>query len=147
MRDRERRMFGPFVVAPLLVDQRAFDAYALLVEAGGRRLRYSGHAQTAGLGGGSSTSRLGVCAPRSLRAHDSAVRRSTTRPSRESSETFRKLCRETTGMMRACYSCQHIDRLVTLCRAAKRAGRVLILDLYTAVVAAAKWRRLDSEPF
>ena len=49
MRDRERRMFGPFVVTPLLVDHSAFDAHPLLVEAGGRRLLYSGDAQTAGL--------------------------------------------------------------------------------------------------
>ena len=35
MRDRAGRMFGPFVVTPLLVDHGAFDAYALLVEAGG----------------------------------------------------------------------------------------------------------------
>jgi hypothetical protein len=127
-------MFGPLVVTPLLVDHGAFDAYALLVEAGGRtapalQRRCANH----GPGGGSSTSRLGVCAPRSLRAHDSAVRRSTTRPSRESSETFRKLCRQTTGMMRACYSRQHIDRLVTLCRAAKRAGRVLATAFTTVV--------------
>jgi hypothetical protein len=46
---------------------------------------------------------------------------------------LRKLCRETTGMMRACYSGQHIDRLVTLCRAAKRAGRVLATAFTTVV--------------
>jgi ribonuclease J len=34
--------FGPFTVTPYLVDHSAFDAYALLVEAGGRRLFYSG---------------------------------------------------------------------------------------------------------
>src|SRR3954447_25133444 len=33
---------GPFTVTPYLMDHSAFDAYALLVEAGERRLLYSG---------------------------------------------------------------------------------------------------------
>lgn len=40
--DREPLMIGPFKVTPYLVDHSAFDAYALHVEAGGRRLFYSG---------------------------------------------------------------------------------------------------------
>ena len=42
MRDRQPVAVGPFLVTPLLVDHSAFDAYALLVEAGGQRLLYSG---------------------------------------------------------------------------------------------------------
>jgi ribonuclease J len=37
----------------------------------------------------------------------------------------------------AIYSAQNIDRLVTLYRAAKRAGRQFVMDLYTASMAAA----------
>ena len=44
---------------------------------------------------------------------------------------------DTTGMVLAAYSAQNIDRLVTLYRAAKRAGRKLVLDLYGATIAAA----------
>lgn len=33
---------GPFAITPFLVDHSAFDAYALLIEANGRRLFYSG---------------------------------------------------------------------------------------------------------
>lgn len=33
---------GPFTVTPLLADHSAFDAYSLVVEAGGRRLLYTG---------------------------------------------------------------------------------------------------------
>ena len=41
---RDQRPFeiGPFRITPLLVDHSAFDAYALLVEADGRRLCNSG---------------------------------------------------------------------------------------------------------
>src|SRR3712207_3740506 len=40
----DRRAFevGPFRITPYLVDHSGFDAYALLVEAGGKRLFYSG---------------------------------------------------------------------------------------------------------
>jgi ribonuclease J len=41
-RDREPFEVGPFRVTPFLVDHTAFDAYTLLVEAGGRKLLYSG---------------------------------------------------------------------------------------------------------
>jgi ribonuclease J len=42
LRDRVPIRLGPFSVTPLLVDHSAFEAFALLVEAGGRRLLYSG---------------------------------------------------------------------------------------------------------
>lgn len=42
MSDGQALMLGPFTVTPLLVDHSAFESYALLVEAGGRRLLYSG---------------------------------------------------------------------------------------------------------
>lgn len=42
LRHREALRLGPFTVTPWLVDHSAFDAYALLVEAGGRRLIYTG---------------------------------------------------------------------------------------------------------
>jgi ribonuclease J len=40
--DRGSFALGPFRLTPYLVDHSAFDAYALLAEAGGRRLFYSG---------------------------------------------------------------------------------------------------------
>ena len=36
--DRKALQIGPFIVTPYLVDHSAYDAYALLIEAGGRRL-------------------------------------------------------------------------------------------------------------
>ena len=40
--DGQPLTLGPFTVTPYLVDHSAFDAYALLVEANGKRLFYSG---------------------------------------------------------------------------------------------------------
>jgi ribonuclease J len=40
--DRKTIQAGPFHITPYLVDHSAYDAYALLVEANGRRLFYSG---------------------------------------------------------------------------------------------------------
>lgn len=48
LRDMETLRLGPFGVTPLPVDHSAFDAYALLVEAGGRRLLYSGDLRATG---------------------------------------------------------------------------------------------------
>lgn len=51
--DRHPLQIGPFRITPYLVDHSAYDAYALMVEAGGRRLFYSGdihaHGRKAGL--------------------------------------------------------------------------------------------------
>jgi glyoxylase-like metal-dependent hydrolase (beta-lactamase superfamily II) len=40
--DREPIQLGPFTITPYLMDHSAYDAYAILVEAGGRRLFYTG---------------------------------------------------------------------------------------------------------
>ena len=40
--DRQPIQIGPFTITPYLADHSAFDAYSLLVEAGGTRLFYSG---------------------------------------------------------------------------------------------------------
>ena len=47
---------------------------------------------------------------------------------------FVRAFRETEGIHLVWASAQNIDRMVTIFRAAKRTGRVLVIDLYTAVV-------------
>ena len=49
-------------------------------------------------------------------------------------------CKETEGMVLAMFSPQNIDRLVTMYRACLRSGRDLVVDLYTAAIAAATGR-------
>jgi len=48
LRDGQPLRIGPFTVTPVLVDHSAFDAYALVVEADGRRLVYSGDTRAHG---------------------------------------------------------------------------------------------------
>ena len=42
LHDRDPLELGPFSITPYLVDHSAFDAFALLIEAEGKRLLYSG---------------------------------------------------------------------------------------------------------
>jgi ribonuclease J len=139
--DGETRSMGPFAVTPLLVDHSAFEAYGLLVEAGGRRLLYTGdlrgHGRKAGL-----WCRLLEHPPKPVHV----LLMEGTRLSRpeehntteqEVEERLVDLCRQTPGLVLVFYSGQNIDRLVSVYRAAKRAGRTLVLDLYGAAVAAA----------
>ncbi len=145
MRDREQLAVGPFTVTPLLVDHSAFDAYALLVEAGGRRLLYSGDLRAHGRK--PSTWRRLIDEPpagvHALVLEGTRLSRpgeqNTTE--REVEHQLAKLCGETEGIVLVCYSGQNIDRLVSVYRASKRAGRMLVLDLYGAAVAAATRRK------
>ncbi len=144
MRDREQLTLGPFTVTPLLVDHSAFDAYALLVEAGGRRLLYSGDLRAHGRKP-ATWRRLLDEPPEGV----NALLLEGTRLSRPAEHNMTEqqverqlagLCEETKGIVLVCYSGQNIDRLVTVYRAAKGSGRILILDLYGAAVAAATGR-------
>jgi ribonuclease J len=145
LRDRTPLRIGPFTVTPYLVDHSAFDAYALLVEAAGRRLFYSGDFRAHG--------RKSALLERLLREPPPAVNvlllegtnigSSPARPGPSEydvEERCVKLFKATSGMVLACYSAQNIDRLVTLFRAAQRSGRTLVLDLYAATMARATGR-------
>lgn len=124
------------------MDHSAFDAYAILVEAGGRRILYSGdlraHGRKATL-----FERLLAEPPRDvdvLLLEGTNIRAAPAHagPSeRDVEEDCVDLFRGTEGMLLACYSAQNIDRLVTLFRAAKRADRTFVMDLYTATIARA----------
>jgi ribonuclease J len=54
--------------------------------------------------------------------------------------------RATGGMVATFSSAQNIDRLVTVYRAARRSGRTLVVDLYTATVATATGRSTIPQP-
>ena len=130
---------GPFTITPYLVDHSAFDAYALLVEAGGRRLFYTGDIRGHGnksalferllrkppervdtlLMEGSSLGRLDEHAQ--FPTEDEIEARLV--------EHFRD-----PGFIAICASAQNIDRIVKIYRACKRTGRTLLLDLYAMEV-------------
>lgn len=140
LRDREAFHVGPFRITPYLVDHSGFDAYALLVETGGKRLFYSGDFRGHGrkamlferlllhpprdidvlLMEGSSLGRLGE--------HDRFPFEF------ELESQLVEVLRKAPGMGLVACSAQNIDRVVTVYRAAKRTGRQLIVDAYTAEI-------------
>jgi ribonuclease J len=140
IQDRTPIKLGPYTITPYLVDHSAYDAYALLVEADGKRLFYSGDLRAHG--------RKGALFEKLLREPpenvDVLLMEGTTlgRPGTEEgfpTETdlehrFVELFKHTPGMPLVWCSGQNIDRIVTVFRACKRSGRQLILDLYTAHV-------------
>lgn len=140
--DRETIQAGPFHITPYLVDHSAYDAYALLVEANGRRLFYSGdiraHGRKAAL-----FERLVAHPPQPIHAmlmegsslgrlHPDQAFPSEAEIEARMVERFRK-----PGFVGVCASAQNIDRVVSIYRACKRADRTLVMDLYALEVMAA----------
>lgn len=130
--------FGPFRVTPHLVDHSAYDAHALEVEAGGRRLFYSGdirgHGRKAAL-----FEKLVSHPPKNvdvmLMEGSSFGRLDPDLSFPTESEVEQRLVEligQTNGLALVAASAQNIDRMVSLYRACKRTGRTLIIDLYTA---------------
>ena len=138
LQHRHRLRLGPFTVTPYLVDHSAYDAYAILVEADGRRLFYTGdlraHGRKPGL-----FERLIVHPPPNvdiLLMEGTTLQRQGTdngSPSETDIETdFVSIFKSIQGMPLVWCSGQNIDRIVTVFRAAKKSGRRLIMDMYTA---------------
>jgi ribonuclease J len=128
---------GPFAVTPLLTDHSAFDAYMLLIEVYGKRILYSGDFRAHGRKS-SLTRRLMATPPQNL---DVLVMEGTNLGSDKSCETesdsenaFVDLFQSTAGRVFVAWSAQNVDRTVTLYRACLKAGRTLVVDLYTAEV-------------
>jgi ribonuclease J len=131
---------GPFKITPFLVDHSAYDAYAFLIEAGGKRLFYSGDFRAHGrksalfyrfiekppcnidalLVEGSSLSRLSSDQrfPSESEIEDQLV----------------QAYSATDGMALIHTSAQNIDRIVSILRACKKTGRRLVIDLYAAAI-------------
>lgn len=138
---------GPFTITPYLNDHSAFDAYSMVIEAGGKRLFYSGdiraHGRKAAL-----FEQLLADPPRDIdvllmegthvRPEGDGTERGMSEADVENAcvETFRT----TEGMVLAAFSPQNIDRLVTFFRAAVRSKRIMVMDLYAAAIAKATGR-------
>ena len=136
---------GPFRLTPYLNDHSAFDAYSLLVEADGRRLFYTGdirgHGRKASLFEQlrrDPPSEVDVLLMEGTNVRPGAGEPDTASVTTESDveASMAKRMRETAGMVLVVTSAQNIDRLVTIYRAAKQTGRDLVVDLYSASIAA-----------
>jgi ribonuclease J len=150
---------GPFTITPYLVDHSAYDSYALLIDAGGRRLLYTGDLR--GHGRKSSLfdrmladpppdidtlllegTHVDACAEPDADADRYAETLTETEVELAMAATFRA----TVGLPVVIASAQNIDRLVTVYRAARLAGRTLLVDLYTAAVAQSTGRSTIPQP-
>jgi ribonuclease J len=128
---------GPFTVTALLTDHSAFDAHMLLIEAGGKRVLYSGDFRIHGRKS-SLVERLMASPPQNV---DVLLLEGTnlgsdkpTKSEADLEDDFVNLFHETPGRVFVAWSAQNVDRTVTLYRAAKKTGRTLVVDLYTAEV-------------
>ena len=130
---------GEFRITPFLVDHSAFDAYAFLIEAGGKRLFYTGDFRDHGR---KSKTFPFICKTLSRTRVDALLLEGTMlgRP-QERTPTEDEIEKQLVGLLTAkhgpffiCMSAQNIDRLVSLYRAVLQTGFELIVDVYTAHV-------------
>lgn len=145
LEDRVPLRLGPFTITPYSVDHSAYDAYALLIDAGGGRLFYTGDIRAHGRKR-ALFERLVDDPPPDV---DVLVMEGTNvRPAGEKLEkpigtesdvelALAETLRGARGLGVVISSAQNVDRLVTAYRAAKRSGRTLVVDPYTADVARA----------
>ncbi len=138
--DRQHFAWGPFQITPYLVDHSAFDAYAFLIEADGQRVFYSGDFRAHGRKS-KLYDRMVARPPKNI---DVLLMEGSSLGRLDLGTTFeteadleQRLVTEfnaTEGLALAYLSAQNIDRVVTIFRAAKRSGRRLVIDLYTAAI-------------
>lgn len=140
LRHRQPIAIGPFRITPFLACHSGYDAYSLLVEAGGRRLFYSGDLRAHGRKAGIFESLL-AHPPRDVHAmlmEGSALGRLDPEArfptEQEIEERLLAVMRAAPGLVLVAASAQNVDRVVGIHRAAKRAGRRLVLDLYASEV-------------
>ena len=129
---------GDFTITPYLVDHSATDAYAVLIEAEGKRLFYSGDLRSHG--------RKGILfenlVKRPIRDIDllflegTMLKRSNDLFPDETAveNTIFQTIQQQKNISFLLSSSQNIDRIVSAYRACKRAGKVLVIDIYTAWV-------------
>ena len=129
---------GEFTVTPYLMDHAGFDAHAYLIEAGGKRILYSGDFREHG--------RKSKAFEFFLRATPKPVdalllegtmmgRKAEEVPTEDDiEESMVETLRKTDGPVLLFASSQNIDRMVSAFRAARRSGRLMVIDLYTAHV-------------
>jgi ribonuclease J len=151
--DRAPIKLGDFTVTPYLMDHSAFDSYALLVEAEGKRLFYSGDIR--GHGRKKKLFEALVHHPpegvdvllcEGTHVRPAGVKDEPPRTEDDVEVSLAERMKATDGAVYVISSAQNIDRLVTVYRARKHAGRILVTDLYTATVAHSTGRSTIPQP-
>jgi ribonuclease J len=137
-KNRIKFIIGPFQITPFLNDHSAYDAYSLLIEADGKTIFYTGDFRTHGRKAGIFKQLLetgpknvdvllmeGTNIGRGLKS-DKPVTED------ELEKDIKDVLNNTRGLVLSWFSGQNIDRFVTFYKAAKRANRTMIVDLYIA---------------
>jgi len=140
IKHKEQIVLDPFTITPYLMDHSAYDAYAFLVEAKGKKVFYSGDFRSHGRKGklferliqnppkdvdvllmeGSTLGRLGL---------------ENEYPSEDELEVrLIEHFHSTEGISLIWTAGQNIDRLVSIYKACRKTGKKLIVDLYTASI-------------
>lgn len=133
--DRKPFIIGPFTITPYLMDHSAYDAYALLVEAEGKRLFYTGDFR--GHGRKAKAFERFVANPPAnidvmLMEGTTIGRDEPPYTEKDVEDQAASLMRDCPSMALACFSGQNIDRFVTFFRASVRSGRTFVIDSYMA---------------
>jgi len=129
---------GEFTITPYLVDHSATDAYAFLIEAEGKRLFYSGDLRSHGRKGKLFDNLI----KRPIRDIDLLFLEGTMMHRNNDlfpdemavEDTIFQTIRQQKNISFLLASSQNIDRIVSAYRACKRAGKLLVIDIYTAWV-------------
>ena len=132
---------GGFKITPFLMDHSAFDSYAFLIEADGKKLIYSGDFREHGRKGKAFQWFL-KHAPENI---DLFVLEGTVLDRKIAGKTIcalkseKEIENETVRLLKKDkkltllnFSAQNIDRLVSFYRASLRAGKIFVIDFYTA---------------
>lgn len=133
-------LIEPFKIIPYLVDHSAYDSYALLIEADGKKIFYSGDFRAHGRK--SSLYKKMIENPPSdidlLLLEGTSIGRSDSEVEFQNEAAVQKgvegALNNTKGLVLVQTSPQNIDRVVSVFKACKRTGRILVIDLYTSAI-------------
>lgn len=137
-KNSEPFIVGDFTITPFLVDHSAVDSYCFLIEAGGKRIFYSGDFRNHG--------RKSILFERFINnppknidllfLEGTMIRRNNDDFPAESNveETILNTLKAQGNITFLITSSQNIDRIVSAYRACKKSNKILIIDIYTAWV-------------
>ena len=138
--DRKKVSVGDISITPILCDHSAYDSYMYFVECDGRSVLYTGDFRSSGrldfqeLLDVLPAADAVICEGTTLSRDDTAKKHAT---ETELCDIAVSAMAKHSGPCFVILSATNIDRLITMAEIAKRTGRLLCMDLYTAMVAKA----------
>jgi len=129
---------GQFRITPYLMDHAAFDAYAFVIEAEGKKIIYTGDFRAHG----QKKKIFNWFLHNAPREADAILLEGTmigrsgeyVMAEEELEKEAVKIMEKADGPVLIYTSSQNIDRLVSFYKASKRTGRTFVVDLYTAII-------------